>query len=298
MSTDPNQNDVPETDLADEQSSQAPAGASAASDPAGGDAPGDGSAGDDSAGDGGSAGGEVESTKWTRPTTGQPSAPSISELSDDDLYHGDDEEADEGEVEDVEPLEIDLDDEEESEEELEFQWYILKVQVNREDSICKALWRRVRMHGMEDFFREIIVPTEEVAEFTKSGKRRVVKKKLFPGYIMANMAVTDESWFLVRETSGIGDFTGSGGKPTPMDPREVEKIIRPPVSEEDGEAAQPRPAIPFSEGDRVRVKDGHFQNFEGEVSAVDETHGRVTVMINIFGRPTPVQLEHWQIESI
>lgn len=202
----------------------------------------------------------------------------------------DDEESDE----DVEPLE--LNDEEERPEELEFHWYILKVQVNREDSICEALWRRARIHNVADYFRNIIVPTEEVVEFTKAGKRRIVKKKLFPGYIMVEMAITEETWFLVRETGGIGDFTGAAGKPTPMDPREVEKIIRPAGAETEG--TQPRPAIPFKSGDRVRVKEGHFQNFEGDIETVDQTHGVVTVMINIFGRPVPVELKHWQVESV
>lgn len=208
-----------------------------------------------------------------------------------------DEEADEEEDDDadVEPLELNL--EEEQEENLNYEWYILKVQVNRETSIRDTLERRVKMHQLEEYFKEIVVPTEDVAEFTKAGKRRIVKKKLFPGYIMVHMAITDDTWFLVRETSGIGDFTGAAGKPSPMDPAEVEKIIRKPDETDDGEL-EPKAAIPFNVEDRVRVKDGNFQNFEGEVESVDETHGRVTVIINIFGRPTPVELEHWQIESI
>ena len=100
------------------------------------------------------------------------------------------------------------------------------MQVNREDSIKDALSRRVKMNGLERYFNEIIVPTEDVVEFTKTGKRRVVKKKLYPGYILVNMAVNDESWFVVRETPGIGDFTGSAGKPTPMEPKDVERILR------------------------------------------------------------------------
>ena len=96
---------------------------------------------------------------------------------------------------------------------------ILKVQVNREDSIKDALWRQREDERPGRYFKEIIVPTEDVVEFTKTGKRRVVKKKLYPGYILVNMAVNDETWFMVRETPGIGDFTGSAGKPTPMEPQ-------------------------------------------------------------------------------
>ena len=177
------------------------------------------------------------------------------------------------------------------------QWYILKVQVNREDSIRDALVRRIKMHGLEEFFGDVVVPTEDIAEFNRSGKRRIVKKKLFPGYIMVNMIINDDTWFLVRETSGIGDFTGTFGKPTPMSDEEVRRIIQIDDEVEEGEQ-QVKTAIPFKKGDRVRVKDGNFQNFEGEVDNIDEASGRVTIIVSIFGRSTPVELEHWQIEEV
>ena len=176
-------------------------------------------------------------------------------------------------------------------------WYILKVQVNREDSIRDALERRVKMQGLEEFVQDIVVPVEEIAEFNRSGKRRSVRRKLYPGYIMVNMVINDDTWFLVRETHGIGDFTGSVGKPTPMAPHEVRRIIK--TASEDGEEeAQVKTAIAFKVGDRIRVKDGYFQNFEGDVDDVDQANGRVTVLINIFNRSTPVELEHWQIENL
>ncbi|HEY2415695.1 MAG TPA: transcription termination/antitermination protein NusG [Pirellulaceae bacterium] len=193
---------------------------------------------------------------------------------------------------------LEMIDESIADEDLKYDWYILKVQVNREDSIKDALWRRVKMNGLERWFKEIIVPTEDVVEFTKTGKRRVVKKKLYPGYILVNMAVSDESWFVVRETGGIGDFTGSAGKPTPMEPKDVERILRSSKVLPEEEGADLKTAIPFKTGDRVRVKEGYFQNFEGDVHAIDQAHGRVTVMINIFGRATPVEIEHWQIEAV
>ena len=207
------------------------------------------------------------------------------------------------EVDEVEPdlpfaAPLELIDESVSDEDLKFDWYILKVQVNREDSIKDALMRRVRMNGLERYFKEIVVPTEDVVEFTKTGKRRVVKRKLYPGYILINMAVSDESWFVVRETSGIGDFTGSAGKPTPMEPKDVERILRSSKVIPEEEGAEAKTTIPFKTGDRVRVKEGYFQNFEGDVHAIDQAHGRVTVMINIFGRATPVEIEHWQIEAV
>lgn len=176
-------------------------------------------------------------------------------------------------------------------------WYILKVQVNREDTIRAALLRRIKIEGLEECFDEIVVPTEEVAEFNKSGKRKIVRRKLYPGYIMVHMVVNDDTWFLVRETPGVGDFTGSSGKPTPMITRDVERILRLGAAQEDG-GGQIKTAIPFKVSDRVRVKDGNFQNFEGEVDSIDEANGRITVMINIFNRSTPVELEHWQVESV
>ena len=187
--------------------------------------------------------------------------------------------------------------EEEESDEATKQWYILKVQVNRENSIRDALERRTKIAGLEEFLGDVVVPTEEIAEFNKAGKRRIVKKKLFPGYIMVHMIINDDTWFLVRETPGIGDFTGAGGKPTPMDALEVDRILKTSEEIDDGDQ-QVKTAIPFKTGDRVRVKDGYFLNFEGEVEGVDEANGRVTVMINIFGRSTPVELEHWQIEDV
>lgn len=214
---------------------------------------------------------------------------------------GDEEEEDEDEGDDsVSPIEEFVDGVVADEsEEVEMKWYILKVQVNRENSICDALKRRVKVAGVERFFGEVLVPTEDVREFNKAGKQRITKRKLYPGYIVVNMEINDDSWFLVRETSGIGDFTGAAGKPAPLTPEEVSRIIATtkPEVEEDGED-NIKTAIPFKVGDRVRVKEGYFQNHEGEVSAVDERNGRITVMINIFGRPNPVELDHWHVENV
>ena len=214
-----------------------------------------------------------------------------AEAAEESSSSSDDEDDDE-----IKPL-IEYDDEEEETEAAEAHWYILKVQSNREDSIRDNIWRRLKRYKLDHFVIDIVVPTEDVAEFNKSGKRRIVKRKLFQGYIMMHMIINDDTWFAVRETPGVGDFTGAGGKPTPMDPAEVQRYIKPDKGEEEEEAPV-KTAIPFKAGDRVRVKEGYFQNFEGDVELVDETHGRVTVMINIFGRPTPVELEHWQMESV
>ena len=201
----------------------------------------------------------------------------------------------EAQAEDEAEAEAQAEDEDEDEDESsKMDWYILKVQSNREDSIRDGLARRVKIAGLDEYFGEIIVPIEKVTEF-KGGKKRVSKRKLYPGYIVVQMEINDDTWFLVRETPGIGDFTGAAGKPTPMLPHEVARIL---AREEEKADKAPTLKIAFSVGDRIKVTEGNFENFEGEVHTIDQIHGRVTVMINIFGRPTPVELEYWQIESV
>ena len=176
----------------------------------------------------------------------------------------------------------------------DMQWFILKVQSNREDSVRETLLRRISMQGMGGLFGEVIVPKEQVTDF-KGGKKRVVSRKLYPGYILVQMVLNDETWYLVRETGGIGDFTGSAGRPSPMLPQDVAKLLN---KKEEQTAESPRLKINFKKGDRVKINEGTFENFEGEVEQIDESNGRVTVMLSIFGRSTPVDIEYWQIESV
>jgi transcriptional antiterminator NusG len=173
-------------------------------------------------------------------------------------------------------------------------WFILKVQSNREESIREGLLRRVAIAGLDRFFGDVIVPTEKVTEF-KGGKKRVIKRKLYPGYLVVHMEINEDTWFLVRETPGIGDFTGATGHPTPMLPHEVSRIL---AKQEEKSEKAPKLKIGVTTGERVKINEGTFENFEGEVDSIDETNGRVTVMINIFGRSTPVELEYWQIEAV
>lgn len=177
---------------------------------------------------------------------------------------------------------------------IKLDWYILKVQSNREDSIRDSLLRRVQMEGLDKYFAEVIVPIETVTEF-KGGKKKVVKRKLYPGYLVVRMEINDDTWYLVRETPGIGDFTGSIGRPTPMAAADIAKILS---KTEDKPDESPRLNIRVKKGDRVKINEGTFENFEGEVDSINEASGRVIVIINIFGRPTPVELEHWQIEPL
>lgn len=174
-------------------------------------------------------------------------------------------------------------------------WYVLKVQSNREKSIRDNLLRRIKREGLEQYFAEIKIPTEKVAE-TKGGKKKVTERKLYPGYLFVEMVLNEETWFLVRETSGVGDFTGAAGKPMPMLDSEVAKLLG---RETEKQTAGPvKVKIDFTPGNTVKIKEGMFENYEGTVEAIDETHGRVTVLIEIFGRPVPTELEYWQIEKM
>lgn len=187
-------------------------------------------------------------------------------------------------------------------------WYVLKVQSNREKSIRDSLLRRIKMEGLEADFGDVVIPTEKIVE-TKGGKRKVREQKLFPGYMMIQMRLTDETWYVVLGTSGVGDFTGAGGKPMPMPESEVRRLLgQETVTEEVVEGEQPvaakgkesTPLIRFSVsvGEAVKVKEGPFENFEGHVHSLDDHTGKIKVMIEIFGRSTEVELEHWQVEKV
>ena len=175
------------------------------------------------------------------------------------------------------------------------QWYVLKVQSNRERTIRDSLVRRIRQEGLEEFFGEIVIPTEKVVE-TKSGKKRVSEQKLYPGYLMVQMELNDDTWYLVRSTSGVGDFTGSAGKPIPMQDTEIKKMLGREQSKK--EEAPLKVKMEFQSGDHVKIKEGAFESFEGTIEAIDDASGKITVLIQIFGRPTPVDLEYWQVERM
>lgn len=178
------------------------------------------------------------------------------------------------------------------------EWYVVKVQSNREDSIKAAIERRVRIEGLQDSFGQIVIPTEKVSEMRK-GKRYIRERKLLHGYLLVNVEFTDQMLYLFRETSGVGDFVGVGvgKKPQPMGENEIKKWI----GKEEGTAGDVVPEVkvsPFSEGDRVKVKDGMFSGMEGVVKTVMEAKGAVVVELTIFGRPVPVELEYWQVDFV
>lgn len=178
-------------------------------------------------------------------------------------------------------------------------WYVLRVQSNREARVRDSLDRRVKGANLEGVVRQVLVPTERVTEI-KGGKRRVAERNIFPGYLMVEIEEIDpdaqqwkDAWYLIRGTPGIGDFVGPKGAPTPMAPEEAQAIL----SQMKQDVEQPKLRIEFQKGAHVRIKDGPFLNFEGTVEEVDPEKGRVKVIVAIFGRATPVELEYWQVEA-
>lgn len=180
------------------------------------------------------------------------------------------------------------------------QWYVLRVQAGREDTIRDALWKRIQTHDIESLLSTLMVPSEKVTEI-KSGKKRTYKRKTYPGYIMAEVEVDagnripDEVWFLIRDTPGVGDFLGANKRPTPMSAEDVDRML---FHEADAAIQEPQVKIDFNPGDQVKVKEGPFENFNGVVDEVMPAKGMVKVIVTIFGRPTPLELEYWQVETI
>jgi transcriptional antiterminator NusG len=175
-------------------------------------------------------------------------------------------------------------------------WYVVKVQSGREESIKDAIERRVKIEGLEEYFGQIIIPVERVTEM-RNGKRVMRERKLFPGYLMVEVDFNDRILYLFRETSGVGDFVGGGLNlpPVPMSDREVERMIGRIGTEVPGiQVSKPK----FERGERVKVRDGTFAGMEGEVKDILEAKNLVRVELTIFGRPVPVELEYWQVETV
>jgi transcriptional antiterminator NusG len=181
-------------------------------------------------------------------------------------------------------------------------WYVVKVQSGREESIKSAIEKRIKIEGLDEFFGQIVIPTEKVTELSK-GKRVVKKHKKFPGYLMVEVEYNDRILYLFRETSGVGDFVGGSlhRAPPPMSDREVQSMLA--GMQEGGQEAEPkRIKIDYEAGDKVRVRDGTFAGMEGEVKEIIEPREakdtmRVRVVLTIFGRPVDVELEYWQVDK-
>jgi transcriptional antiterminator NusG len=178
------------------------------------------------------------------------------------------------------------------------QFFVLRVASNKEDRVREALARKVKIEGLEESVGRILVPTERVHHI-KAGVRREAARKLYPGYVFIellldkNGMIPEKVWFTIKETEGVGDFIGSNGKPTAMSPRDQAKML-----EEAEKPEETQLPTQFKKGDKVKVNNGAFQNFEGEVDEVIADKGMVRIVTTIFGRPTPLELEYWQIEKM
>ena len=181
---------------------------------------------------------------------------------------------------------------------LEKRWYVLRVASNREEQVRDVLERKVEVEGLQDEIGRILVPTEKVKR-VRAGQQRVYERKLYPGYVFVEMAVAEDgsllekSWFVINETNGVGDFIGTEGKPSAMSDSDVSKMLNQAERPEE----TPQVQMEFNKGDQIKVKGGSFEGFEGAVEQIDSEKGTVRVIVSIFGRPTPLDIEYWQVEK-
>ncbi len=170
-------------------------------------------------------------------------------------------------------------------------WYVIHTYAGYEDQVAQSLKQRIESLNMADKIFNVMVPIEKQIEI-KNGKRRVVDKKIFPGYVMVDMVVTDDSWYVVRNTPNVTGFIGFGVRPTPMSPQEVDTIKKRMGQDE------PKYHIEFQVGDLVQITDGALKGFEAKVDEVDEDKGKIRVLVSMFGRETPVTLDYLQLKRM
>jgi transcriptional antiterminator NusG len=169
-------------------------------------------------------------------------------------------------------------------------WYVIHCYSGYENKVRHNLEQRIETMGMKDKVFDVVVPTQEEIE-VRDGKRRTVERHIFPGYVLVNMALSEESWFVVRNTPGVTGFVGMGNLPTPLRPEEVTQILK------RMEAEAPTIKVTFKVGERVRIVDGPFNDFRGVVAEIDMERTKVRVMVSFFGRDTPVELDFLQVEK-
>ena len=169
-------------------------------------------------------------------------------------------------------------------------WFVIHCYSGYENKVRHNLEQRIETMGMRDKIFDVVIPTQEEIE-VKDGKRRTVERHIFPGYVLVNMTLSEESWYVVRNTPGVTGFVGMGNTPTPLRPEEVAQIVK------RMEAEAPTVKVSFKVGERVRIVDGPFNDFRGVVSEIDMERTKVRVMVSFFGRETPVELDFLQVEK-
>jgi transcription termination/antitermination protein NusG len=175
-------------------------------------------------------------------------------------------------------------------------WFVVHTYAGYENKVKQNLASRVRSMNVEGRIFEVVIPMEDVIEF-KGGRKIVAQKKLFPGYLYVRMDLDDDSWYVVRNTPGVTGFVGNGARPTPLSRKEVENVLGV-GKEEPGVEKKVRPRLEFEEGEQVRVITGPFADFNGAISDIDVARSKLTVLVNIFGRETPVELELGQVAKL
>ena len=170
-------------------------------------------------------------------------------------------------------------------------WYVIHTYSGYEDAVARSLKQRIESLDMEDKIFDVLIPMETKIKI-KNGKRKIVKEKIFPGYVMVDMIVTDASWYVVRNTPNVTGFVGSGNTPTPVSEGEIKALKQRMGVEE------PEYKIDVSPGAAVKITDGPFKAYEGKVSSIDEARGKVQVLVSMFGRETPVELDFLQIKKV
>jgi transcriptional antiterminator NusG len=176
-------------------------------------------------------------------------------------------------------------------------WYVVHTYAGYENKVKSNLHSRTASMNMEDRIYEVVIPMEDVVEF-KNGKKVVVQKKVFPGYLLCRCELDDDSWSVIRNTPGVTGFVGPGTKPTPLSRREVEGILQVKVEGAEAPVKRSRPRLEHEVGETVRVKEGPFADFSGQIAEINEDQLKLKVLVNIFGRETPVELEFSQVAKL
>jgi transcriptional antiterminator NusG len=177
------------------------------------------------------------------------------------------------------------------------QWFVVHTYAGYENKVKSNLESRIASMNMEERIFEVVIPVEDVIEF-KNGKKQVVSKKVFPGYLLVRMDLDDDSWYVVRNTPGVTGFVGLGARPTPLSRREVEGILQVKTGEEGESTKKSRPRLEYEVGESVRVREGPFADFTGTIAEINEDQLKLKVLVNIFGRETPVELEFAQVAKL